>query len=107
MRAERRQHSRAASTGALVGWRMLTALLSLPPHASPPRVPSVCLSSNNMLYPRENRLQKKLYYACRNCSYQQEAASPCVYVNEIKQSITSDTRPERKRGGKWIRPGRV
>jgi len=46
--------------------------------------------SNNLLYPKENRLEKKLYYACRNCAYQQEASSPCVYVNEIKQSLTAN-----------------
>ena len=26
----------------------------------------------------------------RNCAYQQEADTPCVYVNEIKQSLTAN-----------------
>jgi DNA-directed RNA polymerase subunit M/transcription elongation factor TFIIS len=44
--------------------------------------------SNGLLYPKEDKLEKKLYYGCRNCTFKQEAASPCVYVNEIKQSLT-------------------
>jgi DNA-directed RNA polymerase II subunit RPB9 len=60
------------------------------------RVPMLRLSpgasaSNNLLYPKENKAEKKLYYACRNCAFQTEAKTQCVYVNEIKQSITYDT----------------
>lgn len=39
-----------------------------------------------MLYPRENRAERKLLYACRNCSYSEEAKHPKVYTNEIKQT---------------------
>ena len=39
--------------------------------------------SNNMLYPKEDRVEKKLMYACRNCTYQEEATNNCVYRHEI------------------------
>lgn len=45
------------------------------------------LSSNNMLYPKEDKDQKVLLYACRNCDYKQEADSNCIYVNKIMHEI--------------------
>lgn len=54
--------------------------------------------SNNLLYPKEHRDEKKLYYACRNCPFEQEANSPCVYVNAIKQSLTSEQHTSERRG---------
>ena len=39
-----------------------------------------------MLYPREDRSNLRLLYACRNCNYAEPAKNNCVYVNEIKQS---------------------
>jgi len=47
-----------------------------------------CRECNNLLYPKENRLEKRLYFACRNCPYKQEADTTCVYVNDIKQATT-------------------
>lgn len=43
--------------------------------------------SNNMLYPKEDKDQKVLLYACRNCDYKQEADSNCIYVNKIMHEI--------------------
>lgn len=36
-----------------------------------------------MLYPKENREERVLYFACRNCDHQEEAITHCVYRNNI------------------------
>ncbi|CAG5110776.1 Oidioi.mRNA.OKI2018_I69.chr2.g5140.t1.cds [Oikopleura dioica] len=36
-----------------------------------------------MLYPKENRAEKRLEYCCRNCGYKSEAENPCIYVNKL------------------------
>lgn len=43
--------------------------------------------SNNMLYPKEDKENKILMYACRNCDYKQHADSKCIYVNKIMHEI--------------------
>ena len=40
-----------------------------------------CQECNNMLYPKEDKDNKVLLYACRNCDYRQLADSCCIYVN--------------------------
>lgn len=45
------------------------------------------LFSNNMLYPKEDKENKILMYACRNCDYKQHADSKCIYVNKIMHEI--------------------
>lgn len=42
-----------------------------------------CFSSNNMLYPREDRSNRLLLYACRNCDHQEEAVEHRVYRNSV------------------------
>merc|ERR1712142_273693 len=42
-----------------------------------------CPDCNNMLYPKEDKLYKKLNYACRQCPYQERARNPCIYVSNI------------------------
>jgi len=52
-----------------------------------------CRECNNMLYPKENRVERRLYYACRNCAYSEAAPAEMnnrIYVNELKQQGTSD-----------------
>ena len=46
-----------------------------------------CQECNNMLYPKEDRENKVLLYACRNCDYKQIAENNCVYVNKITHDI--------------------
>ncbi|XP_054082792.1 DNA-directed RNA polymerase II subunit RPB9 isoform X2 [Zeugodacus cucurbitae] len=46
-----------------------------------------CQECNNMLYPKEDKENKVLLYACRNCDYKQEADSNCIYVNKIMHEI--------------------
>lgn len=41
------------------------------------------LHSNNLLYPREDKNERKLMFACRNCEYQEQAENVCVYRHEI------------------------
>ena len=38
---------------------------------------------NNMLYPKEDKENKQLLYACRNCDYKQLADNNCIYVNKV------------------------
>lgn len=57
-----------------------------------------------MLYPREDKINKKLLYAvssffvivllyfealkqCRNCDYSQPATNSCIYVNKITHEV--------------------
>lgn len=44
-----------------------------------------------MLYPKEDKENKILLYACRNCDYKQEADSNCIYVNKIMHEIDEVT----------------
>ena len=46
-----------------------------------------CPECNNMLYPKEDKLNKKLLYACRNCDYKQLAVNSCIYVNKITHEV--------------------
>ncbi|NXV53241.1 RPB9 polymerase, partial [Uria aalge] len=49
--------------------------------------PPMSLPSNNMLYPKEDKENRILLYACRNCDYQQEADNSCIYVNKITHEV--------------------
>lgn len=40
-----------------------------------------------MLYPKEDRINNKLMFACRTCQYSEEAASACVFRNSIYNII--------------------
>ena len=40
-----------------------------------------------MLYPKENKDDKVLMYACRNCDYKQIADNNCIYVNKIMHEV--------------------
>lgn len=40
-----------------------------------------------MLYPKEDKDNKILLYACRNCDFKTEADSYCIYVNKIMHEI--------------------
>lgn len=40
-----------------------------------------------MLYPKEDRLNNKLMFACRTCQYSEEAVSSCIYRNSLKETI--------------------
>merc|ERR1712045_1107677 len=46
-----------------------------------------CQECNNMLYPKEDKANRVLLYACRNCDFRQLADSSCIYVNRITHEI--------------------
>ena len=50
-----------------------------------------CQECNNMLYPKEDKDNKVLLYACRNCDYRQLADSCCIYVNKIMHEVDEIT----------------
>ena len=46
-----------------------------------------CRSCNNLLYPREDKVAKKLMFACGRCRYEQEAENPVVFRHEVVKSV--------------------
>ncbi|MED6206102.1 DNA-directed RNA polymerases II, IV and V subunit 9B [Stylosanthes scabra] len=50
-----------------------------------------CPECNNILYPKEDREHKILYFACRTCDHQEVADNNCVYRNEIYHSADERT----------------
>uniref|UniRef100_A0A8C0BHU8 DNA-directed RNA polymerase II subunit RPB9-like zinc ribbon domain-containing protein n=1 Tax=Buteo japonicus TaxID=224669 RepID=A0A8C0BHU8_9AVES len=50
-------------------------------------IQTVQVPLNNMLYPKEDKENRILLYACRNCDYQQEADNSCIYVNKITHEV--------------------
>ncbi|KAF8016292.1 hypothetical protein BT93_H1714 [Corymbia citriodora subsp. variegata] len=50
-----------------------------------------CCECNNILYPKEDKEQKILLFACRNCEHQEVADNYCVYRNEIHHSVGERT----------------
>eukprot|EP01112_Ceratiomyxa_fruticulosa_P024101 TRINITY_DN958_c0_g1_i2.p1 TRINITY_DN958_c0_g1~~TRINITY_DN958_c0_g1_i2.p1 ORF type:complete len:192 (-),score=37.65 TRINITY_DN958_c0_g1_i2:339-872(-) len=50
-----------------------------------------CRECNNMLYPKEDKMNRVLLLACRNCDHQEEATNPRVYRNEIKHTAEEKT----------------
>ena len=50
-----------------------------------------CAECNNLLYPKEDKLNKQLLYACRNCEFEQPAPSGTVYHHQILQSAMDQT----------------
>ena len=50
-----------------------------------------CPNSNDLLYPKEDRINKKLVYFCRNCDYTIAATENCVHRRTIFHSATEIT----------------
>ncbi|CAN6868120.1 unnamed protein product [Brassica oleracea] len=53
-----------------------------------------CRECNDILYPKEDKEQKILRYACRNCDYQVIlflADNYCVHRNEVHHSVSEKT----------------
>lgn len=48
-----------------------------------------CRECNNMLYPKEDKQEKVLYLACRNCEHFEEAVSPVVYSMQYNRHTTN------------------
>lgn len=43
--------------------------------------------SSNMLYPKEDRNNNKLMFACRTCQFSEEAVSSCVFRNNLYNTV--------------------
>ncbi|KAJ2007077.1 DNA-directed RNA polymerase II core subunit rpb9 [Coemansia thaxteri] len=50
-----------------------------------------CSDCSNMLYPREDRIGRRLLLACRNCDHQEEADNCCVYRHEVTHIPSEQT----------------
>ncbi|ODQ64088.1 DNA-directed RNA polymerase II subunit I [Nadsonia fulvescens var. elongata DSM 6958] len=46
-----------------------------------------CLECNNMLYPKEDKINQRLLFSCRNCPYTEIAETPRVFRNELISNI--------------------
>jgi DNA-directed RNA polymerase II subunit RPB9 len=40
-----------------------------------------------MLYPKEDRQNNKLEFACRTCHFHEDAATSCVFRNELRNTV--------------------
>jgi DNA-directed RNA polymerase II subunit RPB9 len=40
-----------------------------------------------MLYPKENKAENTLMFACRTCPFSEEATSSCVFRNELTNTV--------------------
>lgn len=40
-----------------------------------------------MLYPKEDRLNNTLMFACRTCTFSEPAGASCIYRNSLKETI--------------------
>ena len=40
-----------------------------------------------MLYPREDKINSTLMFACRSCQYSEPAQASCVYRNSLKEEV--------------------
>ena len=54
-----------------------------------------CRSCNNLMAPREDRVNKRLVYYCKPCNASQESETPVVYRTEIVKSERYVTRAPR------------
>jgi DNA-directed RNA polymerase II subunit RPB9 len=43
--------------------------------------------SANLLYPKEDKVNMKLEFACRTCYYSEDAETTCIYRNELSNTV--------------------
>ena len=48
---------------------------------------ALMILSSNMLYPKEDRLNNTLMFACRTCQFSEPAGASCIYRNSLKETI--------------------
>ncbi|RMY36242.1 hypothetical protein D0866_04062, partial [Hortaea werneckii] len=46
-----------------------------------------CRECSNMLYPKEDKLNNQLMFACRMCQWAEPADAMCIYRNALKEEI--------------------
>ncbi|KAI8920414.1 polymerase II polypeptide I, 14.5kDa [Entophlyctis helioformis] len=50
-----------------------------------------CSECYNMLYPKEDKANRRLLFACRNCQHEEDADQTCVYQNIITHTAMEQT----------------
>jgi len=45
-----------------------------------------CSECSNMLYPKEDEVERKLLFTCRTCSFSEEAQSSCIFRNVLNNA---------------------
>jgi DNA-directed RNA polymerase II subunit RPB9 len=45
-----------------------------------------CSECSNMLYPKEDELERKLMFTCRTCNFSEEATSSCIFRNAMNNA---------------------
>ncbi|KAI8870466.1 Zgc:103515 [Ramicandelaber brevisporus] len=50
-----------------------------------------CRDCNNVLYPKENRQERRLYYACKVCDYQEKAQEQLVHRQQVAHVANETT----------------
>jgi len=46
-----------------------------------------CSGCSNLLFPKEDKAENRLLFACRTCAFTEEAASSCVMRHEIASTV--------------------
>jgi DNA-directed RNA polymerase II subunit RPB9 len=50
-----------------------------------------CPECNNLLYPKENKQHKRLYYFCKTCDHIEESDVHLIYTNNLKIKSSTDS----------------
>ncbi|KAG7291145.1 hypothetical protein NEMBOFW57_001156 [Staphylotrichum longicolle] len=45
-----------------------------------------CSECSNMLYPKEDEVDRKLMFTCRTCNFSEEATSSCIFRNTMNNA---------------------
>jgi DNA-directed RNA polymerase II subunit RPB9 len=45
-----------------------------------------CSECSNMLYPKEDEVDRKLMFTCRTCNFSEEATSSCIFRNAMNNA---------------------
>ncbi|KAL2200194.1 hypothetical protein P885DRAFT_27254 [Corynascus similis CBS 632.67] len=46
-----------------------------------------CSECSNMLYPKEDEVERKLMFTCRTCNFSEEATSSCIFRNAMNNAV--------------------
>jgi len=46
-----------------------------------------CAECSNMLYPKEDEVERKLMFTCRTCNFSEEATSSCIFRNAMNNAV--------------------
>lgn len=46
-----------------------------------------CRECSNMLYPKEDRMNNQLMFACRTCQFSEPANATCIWRNSLREDV--------------------